>query len=222
MSGLMHTVLLADVRPLLLLGMKELLARSGAFEVVASCHDGRAAVEALRRFKPNIACVDFDLPDVGGLGFLRIVREEGLQTRVTLIAPQWSRRQVRAVIEKEVWGLMLNSTQGDDVIRCFSAILDGKRWLPPEIVGDGFAEAADQQRRKAIDGAEFTDREAEIIQLVLEGASNKLIGRHLGVTEGTVKVHLHNVYRKLGIGGRMALVVLGREFGADFFRSSST
>ena len=210
-----HTVVLADNHSLILRGLEGLLAPQDDFRVVASCVTGQSALEAIRRERPDVAVLDANLPQVNGLAVLAAVVAEGLPTRTVFLTVSMSDQQICASVSGGVDGLVLKEGAADTLVHCLQEVTAGRRWLPEEIVKPAVDRRAERQRagRKML--SELTKRELEVVQLVGVGLANRAIADKLGLSEGTVKVHLHHIYQKLGIVNRASLAALAATYRAD-------
>jgi two-component system NarL family response regulator/two-component system nitrate/nitrite response regulator NarL len=207
MNALVGTkVVLADDHPLVLAGLVQLVEREGA-EVAAACGSGAEALEAVRNTKPDIALIDINMPDLNGFTLFKAIRAQGLPSRVAFVTAMITDEQIFDAVTAGVHGLVLKEQAAEVVVKCLSAVAAGDRWLPPELIGPALQREGE---RRAVDrrAAELTPREAEIAALVAAGSSNKEIAAKLDITEGTVKVHLHNIFNKLEVSNRTALAAL--------------
>lgn len=198
-------VLLADDHPLLLRGLADLLQATGEVDLVEATSSGTRALASIREKRPDIAVLDVSMPDVGGLAILRALREGGLPVRVIFLSATMTGRQIAEAIGLGVWGLLLKDYASDSLLDCLREVIAGRKWLPEELVSKA-------RRGGGVDiGGEIaslTPREKEISALVCRGFSNKAIAGMVGSTEGTVSIHLHNIYRKLDISSRTTLATL--------------
>jgi len=136
------------------------------------------------------------------------MEREGLAPRVVVLAGSVSDEQIATAVERGAWGLLLKESAPGTLIACLKTVASGQRWLPEELVAPAIRRAA--ERRATIGQLErvLTAREYEIARLVARGLSNKHIARALALAEGTVKIHLHNMYEKLRGVNRTSLAVL--------------
>jgi DNA-binding NarL/FixJ family response regulator len=203
-------VVLADDHPIVLSGLRALLQAEAGVEIVATAPDGATALEAIRAHEPNIAVLDIIMPQLTGLEVLDAVETNGLTTRVILLTSSATDEQIATAVERGAWGLLLKEHALDILMACFKTVAAGQRWLPEELVAPAVRRAA--ERRGTVGQLErmLTAREYEIAGLVAQGLSNKHIARALAISEGTVKIHLHNMYEKLGGVNRTCLAVLMR------------
>jgi DNA-binding NarL/FixJ family response regulator len=114
-------------------------------------------------------------------------------------------------IAQKACGLILKDVAADNIVKCVRDVAAGKKWITTDIV-----EAALEREEGRCDLIEkLTVRERQITLLISEGIPNKVIGRRLNLTEGTVKIHLHNIYSKLEIQNRTALTALAIAYQSE-------
>jgi two-component system, NarL family, nitrate/nitrite response regulator NarL len=176
------------------------------FNVVASCRDGTACLQAIRDLSPDLAVLDASLPGQSGLQVLSRAKSEQLCTRLIFLSATPDDASAEKLIEGGAHGLLSKEASPDAVVRCLREVLSGLRPLPTPITlhnGEHCPSAILESRSTAL-----TERERQIMHLVCEGLSNKDIGRQVNLSDGTVKVHLHHIYDKLAIHNRTALAML--------------
>jgi len=204
-------VIVADDHPIVLDGLAQLLAGDPEFEVVALCKDGEDALNAIRREKPEIAVLDVRMPGVTGLAILRAVVEERIPTRVILLTAEISDDDVVEAVRLGVAGMVLKETASRQMLQVLSKVAAGETLLDQKVV----RRAVDKllRARAGVMQAErvLTNREIEIVRLVATGLRNKQIADQLSITEGTVKIHLHTIFEKLGVSSRVELSNYARE-----------
>jgi two-component system, NarL family, nitrate/nitrite response regulator NarL len=110
-------------------------------------------------------------------------------------------------------GIVLKESSSDALLACVRQVHQGKRWMDPETLARGVSGALSRTQGNGLGTAALTAREREVVRLVGEGMRNKEIAERLSISEGTVKIHLHNVYDKLGVDGRLELVLLAQQKG---------
>jgi DNA-binding NarL/FixJ family response regulator len=208
-------VVLADDHPIVLRGLQGLLKANPNLAIVAACADGDTALSAIRRHRPDVAVIDVNMPGRDGIDLLRVAVSESLPTRIVFLTGTIADAQIRAAVAIGLHGLMLKDSAPDVLIECLVAVAAGRRWLPPDLVRPALEAGGDGTGARAGVLSLLTCREQEIVQLVAEGLSNKDIGRRLSLTEGTVKVHLHNIYEKLPVANRTSLAAFALRSDAD-------
>ena len=205
----MMRVLIADDHPLMLSGIEGML-RGTSYEVVAKVTDGGAALEALDSARPDILVLDVKMKDVGGMDVLRALRSRGDPLPVVLLTAHLDDDTLMEAIELEVNGIILKAGAETLLLDCLGQIRAGKKWIDQSLQ----QRALELSRRNAAADqgalAPLSPRERTIALLVAQGLRNRQIGQELGLTEGTVKVGLHRIYEKLGIGKRIELAILAK------------
>jgi DNA-binding NarL/FixJ family response regulator len=189
-------------------GLVDLLADDPQFLVVRSCDDGLAALDAAKELTPDIAIVDFNMPRLNGLEFLKAVRAAQLPTRVVLLTAGLSDSDLFDVMANGPFGLVFKSAAADTLLACIRQVSAGKSWFPAEGVDTAMAREAYRRERGLELWQSLTERERDIAVLAARNHSNREIARILSITEGTAKIHLHNIYSKLHLESRDALAAL--------------
>jgi two-component system, NarL family, nitrate/nitrite response regulator NarL len=205
-------IVLADDHPVFLGGLRALIQTDPMFEVVATCPDGMTALQTILELRPDLVVLDVSMPGCTGVDVLTELGNRGLRARVILLTASASDHQIVEAVERGVSGLMLKDAAADTLLECMRSVSAGRRWLPSDLVEAALGrEKAKRARTNQVETV-LTAREREIVSLVAEGRSNKEIARHLGVSDGTVKIHLHNIYRKLEVSNRTSLSVLALSY----------
>jgi DNA-binding NarL/FixJ family response regulator len=208
------SVVLADDHPAILLGVAELLRSNRDIKVAATCSNGTAAMIAIRQLAPTVAVLDFFMPGLNGLEVLANLSAERSVTRAVFLTATATDKQLLTAVSRGAKGIVLKETALDELVECIRVVAGGREWLPPSLIDAAFEREAARQSVSTHLAQSLTCREREIVLLVAEGLSNKEMCRRLGLSEGTVKIHLHNIYEKVGINNRTALAamaVAGRE-----------
>jgi len=203
--------MIADDHPIVLDGLAQLFSGEKDFEVVARCSSGDEALAALRRTHPDVAVLDIRMPGKSGLELLRHVKDEHLTTRVILLTAEISDESVVNAVRLGVSGIVLKETAPRVLVQSVRAVAAGEKWLD-----DGaMRRALDSMLRREAGLADavrvLTPRELEIVRMVATGLRNKQIAEKLSITEGTVKIHLHSIYQKVNVSGRVELSIYARE-----------
>jgi DNA-binding NarL/FixJ family response regulator len=196
------TILLADDHQILLRPLKQLIETESEMMVVAAVSTGAEALIAVRAYQPDIALLDLAMPRPGGMELLRILNTERNGVRVVFMTASISNEDVIEAMAAGVAGILLKESAPEDMLTCLQTVAQGERWLPRSVVAPALSAELYRDRR-CEDG--LTPREKEIVRCVTRGLSNKHVARQLNISEGTVKMHLHNIYSKVGVNNRTAL-----------------
>ncbi len=206
-------VVLADDHPLILDGMENLLRLEGDFEVAARCTTGAETLSVVREQRPDILVLDVRMPEIDGLEVMRRLRLEGLDTRVVILTTAMEDDEVIEAIRLGVRGIVLKEIAPAILVQCLRAVHGGGRWIEPQSISRAMEKLIRKEAGAREAAALLTPREMEVVRMVAQGLRNREIADKLFVSEGTVKVHLHNIYEKLGIASRLALGLYAREKG---------
>ena len=199
------SIVVADDHPVLLRGLVTLLNEDETFRVIARCASGLEALEAIRTCKPDLALLDMNMPSLHGLEILKAVVAETLATRIIFLAASLSDREIVAATAGGAYGIILKESAPDTLIRCLHAVAAGQKWLPAELVDGALERTMERHTQIARVEKLLTRREIEVMLRVSDGLSNKEVASQLNITEGTVKIHLHSIYHKVGVGNRTSL-----------------
>jgi DNA-binding NarL/FixJ family response regulator len=205
------SLVLADDHPIVLEGLAQLFRLEPDFRVVARCTNGDETLAAVRRHRPDILVLDVRMPGKDGLAILGEITREGLPTRVVLLTAALDENGVVEAVRLGAWGLVLKEMAPETLVRCVREVHGGERWLDNRSVVRALERIARREAGAARVAGVVTPRELEIIRMIAGGLRNKEIAARLSISEGTVKIHLHNVYEKLQLDGRLALLLYARE-----------
>jgi two-component system nitrate/nitrite response regulator NarL len=201
------SVVIADRYPVVLQGLTNALTAESGFKVVACCSDGTDCIEAIRSLAPDIAILDISLPGLTGLEILAIANSENLSTRLVFFTASVEDRELIVSAAAGAYAVILKDVALEILVQSLRQVADGQRLLT-QLPSD---QAVSRERNIAVTETAltvFTDRERQIMRLVSGGLSKKEIGRRLNITDGTIKVHLHNIFQKLEISNRIVLAAL--------------
>jgi DNA-binding NarL/FixJ family response regulator len=203
---------LADDHPIVLQGLQHLFARHPDLEVVASCAGADEALAATREHRPDVVVLDLRMPQRSGLDLLAVLGRELPNVRCVVLTAAITQDQVVEALKRGAAGLVLKESPPEQLIECVRRVAAGERFFDTDTVTQAVQAAADRPGASETT-ATLTPRELEIVRMVAQGLRNRVIGERLVISESTVKVHLHNIYEKLGIEGRLELVLLAQQKG---------
>jgi len=207
----MTKVLVADDDPLTMAGITALLDQTN-FEVVATVNTGAAVLDTLGSARPDLLILDNGMPERSGLDVLRTLRSRGDARPVVLLTGGLNDELAREAIQLSVNGIVIKATAPRDLLTCLESVVQGRRWLDQDVMQRVMEQAMSPDAPR--DPFEvLSGRERAVASLARRGLRNKEIADELGLTEGTVKVHLHKVFDKLNIRGRTELILLAQDRG---------
>jgi DNA-binding NarL/FixJ family response regulator len=203
----MISLVLADDHPIVLAGLENMFRRERDCRVVASCVDGVEAMRAISRHRPDVAVLDLRMPRMHGLAVLQQMQKEKLATRTVLLAAVLEDDDLVEAVRLGVRGIVLKEMAPTLVVQCVREVHAGGQWLEKRSVSQAIEKLIRREEATRDMAKILTPRELQIAGAVASGLRNKEIADKLGIAEGTVKIHLHVIYEKLKIDGRMALVL---------------
>lgn len=188
-------VLVADDHRLMLAAIRRALADAEDFEIVHEVSVGSHVVPAVRETKPDVVLLDLRMPELDGLACLERLRKHDPTVAVVILSSYSDPEQIEAARRGGAHGYVVKTVEPVDLASVLRAALSGTSftvWGADEKQGPA----------PAIGATALSERETAVLEAVARGLSNREIGRQLWISEQTVKFHLRNVYRKLGISSR--------------------
>ena len=206
----MTRILIADDHRIIVSGLQAIL-RDTDFEIVGTVEDGSLVAEAIASSRPDILILDVRMPKLSGVEALRALRSAGSELRVVLLTAELADAELVEAIALGVNGIVLKEAAHDSLLPCLAEVRAGRRCIDEELLA----------RSRDLPGSEggsdplhsLNARECAIARLVAQGLRNRDIAAELGMNEGTVKVYLYRIYKKLGLGSRTELAILLRDKG---------
>jgi DNA-binding NarL/FixJ family response regulator len=192
-------VLIVDDHAILRDGIRSLLERQADIQVVAEASNGREALEKVREFKPDIVLMDVAMPEMNGLEATRMIRSEYPQVRVLILTQHDNREYVAPLLQAGASGYVLKRSGGREVVDAIHQVYNAGAYLEASITRqmlEGFASPPDEVRYTP---AHLTIRERQVLELLVDGKSNKEIALLLGISPKTVSVHRSSLMLKLNV-----------------------
>lgn len=194
-------LIVADDHMLMRMGLVTAASDQPDMEVVAQVESGPEAIEAYRMHRPDVAILDLRMGALSGLETIRLLRAEFPQAKIVVFSNYARSEEVHQALKAGASGFVVKDMKLSRLIEAIRAVYRGERYIPRELssrVSDRLS-------------SHLSEREIEVLALIAKGRSNKEISSSLGVTEGTVKVHVTNIFSKLDVTARTeALVVAVR------------
>lgn len=206
-------LVLADDHPIVLQGLAQLFGLEQDLEVVEHCLSGEAAVAAVERHRPDVLVLDVRMPGIDGLAVLRELRRRRAPTRVLLLAAELDEDDVVEAVRLGVRGIVLKEMAPQQLVQAVRQVHAGELVVDSRSVVRALEKVVRQEASSRRVASLLTPREMEIVRMVAAGLRNKEIAARLSISEGTVKIHLHNTYEKLRVDGRVELMLFAQEHG---------
>jgi DNA-binding NarL/FixJ family response regulator len=194
-------VLIADDHAVVRQGLRTFLDLQDDVEVVGEAADGVEAVAAAEAAAPDVILLDLVMPELGGVGALRRLREAVPAARVIVLTSFGEDERLFAALRAGAAGYLLKDVEPAELVRAIRTAHAGQSPLSPAVAARVIEELASGGAGRAA-ADELTPRELEVLRLIARGRSNKRIALELGVAEKTVKTHVSHVLAKLGLSDR--------------------
>jgi len=198
-------VMVVDDHPFFIHGLERYLSATGKYQIQSALSIAEA-MERFQSFAPDLVMMDVSMADGGGMAMLRQVKERSMVKTMFLtvqIDPEDTIEALRLGID----GIALKDSDPEEIIRAIDAILLGEAAIDPSVTERALRHSVSNPTPTLRQDDLLTARESEIVDLVCMGLRNKDIADRVSLSEGTIKVHLHNVYRKLGVNSRSELII---------------
>jgi two-component system NarL family response regulator len=197
-------VLIADDHTTFLAGLTSIIDMEQDMIVIAQATDGRQASGQWRKHRPNVTLLDLRMPALDGVGVIDEIRREDASARIVILTTYDSDNDIYRAIKAGAKGYLLKDARREELLDCIRKVNAGETCIPQALM---------QKLVTGLSSEPLTDREAEVLQLLAHGKTNKEIGAKLFISEFTVKGHLHNVFTKLNVLSRTEAIAAATRRG---------
>ena len=197
-------ILIADDHPVVREGLAALLNRRPDMDVVAEASNGREAVAEFLLQRPDVALMDLRMPEMDGADAIVAIRGKAPAARVIVLTTYDDDEDIQRALRAGAKAYLLKDAPRDELLACIHAVHEGRTLIPPAIAA---------KLAESVGTSTLTAREIEVLALVADGGSNKVVARTLLITEGTVKSHVNAVLRKLDATDRTQAVTIALKRG---------
>ena len=214
MSSSKIKIFIVDDHPLMRQALKTSILTEVDMEVVGTGADGVEAVEKIPLLKPDIAIMDLMMPNMGGFAAIRSLSQSCPEIPVLALSSLEREESIFEAVQAGARGYLTKDVEHDELVSAIRTVSKGKSYLPTYIL-DKLMGGVRQDLVKDKPFDRLTKREKEVLALMGEGCSNKEISAKLVITEATVRVHFHQVMRKMGFENRREAVVFAVKDGME-------
>lgn len=197
-------ILLADDHPVVREGMAMILKYEPDMEVIGLAANGRETFELYQQHQPDVVLIDLRMPDVDGVTATAAILKEHPAARILVLTTFDGDEDIYAALRAGAKGYLLKGLPVEELLRAIRSIHAGRKHIPPEVA---------QKLAERVFSDQLTDRETEVLRLIVGGLANAEIAERLFVTEGTVKFHITRIFSKLGVEDRTQAAILAIKRG---------
>lgn len=202
-------ILLVDDHGLFRSGIRLLLQSEDGFHIVGEAADGLEAVKSAHQLRPDLVLLDLNLPGLSGLEALRLVKEDLPGCSVLMLTVSEDAADLVSALRGGADGYVLKNCDAGYLTDSIRRVVNGESVVSPMLIGKLVEQLREPSREEGVPREldTLTPREKQVVQLIAKGESNKMIARHLELSESTVKIHVQNILKKLGLGSRVQIAV---------------
>lgn len=198
--------MLADDHILMREGIRQLLEFDGSIEVIAEANDGEECIEKLQSVKPQILLLDINMPKKNGIEVLEEIKRKNIDIKVLILTVHDEIEYLLKAVDIGVNGYILKDSESAELKKAINVIINGESYIQPKLIPalNTRLMARDVDNDKV---ASLTSRELEVLIKVANGMFNKEIATSLNISERTVKNHISNIFKKIGVSDRTQAAV---------------
>ncbi len=202
-------VLIADDHSLMREGLKQLLELEPDIKVISLVSSGEEVLMEAQKHRPDVILLDINMPGMNGLDTLRRLRDIGVSSKIIMLTIHNDREYLYETIRTGANGYVLKDSDSDTLIKAIRDVNDGKSYIQPSLsellVKDFNAKGEKSKETTLVDS--LTKREFEVLTLIAEGMNNREIAEKLFISEKTVKNHVSNIFKKIGVSDRVQAAI---------------
>ncbi|ROL70212.1 two-component system response regulator NarL [Pseudomonas chlororaphis] len=206
--ALQHSILLVDDHPMMRRGIRQMLELEDDFNIVGEAGNGEETLSLIEPLQPDLVLLDNNMPQMNGIETLRRLRALHYTGKVLLFTVSDDEDDIRDALRLDADGYLLKDMEPELLVQYIRDALGGALVISPGLTRVMAQALRAPARQPAV---ELTERERQVLKTIASGFSNKVIGHKLGITEGTVKVHVKNLLHKLGLRSRVEAAVWAME-----------
>ncbi len=197
-------LLVADDHPAMREGLSALLEKQPDFQVVALAKNGTEAIAQFRQHQPDVMLMDLRLPEVAGIDVVSTLRAEFPSSRIIILTTYDGDEDIYRALRAGAAGYLLKNVACQELFEAIRKVYRGQKYVMSSVA---------QKLTERFSDAELTEREMDVLRLMVQGKSNRKISTELCIVEGTVKFHVRNILEKLGASDRTQAVMIALKRG---------
>ena len=202
-----YSVVVIDDHPLFRKGAVQLFEPDNSFELIGDAASGMEGIELIRHLKPDLVLLDLNMKGMDGIAVLKQLEKIEHDSIIVMLTVSDSEDDIVAALRCGADGYLLKDMEPEDILIKLNRAITGQTVLD-EVISSRLANVLrNENLSPPLSQTDFTVREEQVVARVAKGKSNKIIARELGISDGTVKVHIKNILRKLNLNSRLEIAV---------------
>lgn len=202
-----QTILVVDDHPLFRKGVIQLIQAAPEFRFIGEAASGRDGLQLAHALHPDMILLDLNMKDMNGVDVLKAIKDDGLDSRVIMLTVSDQAEDLMAALQAGADGYLLKDMEPEDLMQQLGEAARGKITISERLTQLLVASLREKSRPASLTEAGLTEQENRILEHLIDGKSNKLIARDMGIAEGTVKVHVKHLLKKLNLRSRVEAAV---------------
>jgi two-component system nitrate/nitrite response regulator NarL len=202
-----QSILIVDDHPLFRKGVIQLIQADPNFRFVGEAASGAEGIALAQALQPDMILLDLNMKDMNGVEVLKTLKDAGLDARIVMLTVSDQAEDLMAALQAGADGYLLKDMEPEDLMRQLAEAARGKITISERLTQLLVASLREKSRPATLTEAGLTEQETRILEQLIDGKSNKQIARELGIAEGTVKVHVKHVLKKLNLRSRVEAAV---------------
>ena len=202
-----QTIVIVDDHPLFRKGVIQLIQAAPEFKFVGEAPSGREGIQLAQRLRPDMILLDLNMKDMNGVDVLKAIKDDGLDSRVIMLTVSDHAEDLMAALQAGADGYLLKDMEPEDLMQQLGEAARGKITISERLTQLLVTSLREKSRPTSLAEVGLTEQENRILEHLIDGKSNKLIARDMGIAEGTVKVHVKHLLKKLNLRSRVEAAV---------------
>ncbi|MDD5936125.1 MAG: response regulator transcription factor [Clostridiales bacterium] len=198
-------IIIADDHMMVREGLKQLLELDGSIEVIGQASEGEKCLELVNKLEPDVVLLDINMPNMNGLQALQKMRRTNTKQKVLMLTIHNEVEYLLRAVELGANGYVLKDSESEVLKKAIFTVFNGDTYIEPTLTPE-MKERLKDKKSSSINEA-LTKREVDVLQLIAEGLFNKEIAYRLNISEKTVKNHVSNIFKKIGVSDRTQAAV---------------
>jgi len=202
-----QTILIVDDHPLFRKGVIQLIQAAPEFRFVGEAASGREGIRLAHNLQPDMILLDLNMKEMNGIEVLKAIKDSDLDARVIMLTVSDQAEDLMAALQAGADGYLLKDMEPEDLMQQLGEAARGKITISERLTQLLVTSLREKPRPASLAEAGLTEQESRILDHLIDGKSNKLIARDMGIAEGTVKVHVKHLLKKLNLRSRVEAAV---------------